>query len=77
MSNPQGPGKQRKDAKGQNKALQPHQQPRHEAAGAPGRSDAPGRSEQHQPGRGGEQSHMPHGQSHPSQPSHATAEEDE
>jgi len=61
MSNPQGPGKQRK---GQNKGPQP----RHEAAGAPGRS------EQHQPGqRAGEQGHMPHhGQSHHSPSSHPT-----
>jgi hypothetical protein len=61
MNNPQGPGKQRKDAKGQNKAPQPH----HEAA------NAPGRSEQHQPGQRGEHGHLPHhGQSHPSHPSH-------
>ena len=75
MTNPQGPGKQRK---GQNKSPQPH----HEAAGAPGRSD------QHQPGqRAGEQGRMPHqGQSHqPHQPhqshqshsSHSTTGEDE
>jgi hypothetical protein len=61
MSNPQGPGKQRKDkAKAQ--------QPRHEAA-----ASVPGRSEQHQPGQSarphGEQSHTPNrpGQSHSSQ----------
>jgi hypothetical protein len=73
MSNPQGPGKQRK---GQNKAPQPH----HEAAGAPGRS------EHHQPGqRAGEQGHPPHQgqshqshqsrQSHSSHPSHSATDE--
>jgi hypothetical protein len=52
MSNPQGPGKQRK---GQNKTPQPH----HEAASAPGRSE---------PHQRGEQGHTPHhGQSHPSE----------
>jgi hypothetical protein len=64
MSNPQGPGKQRKDAKGQNKAPQPH----HEAA------SAPGRSEHHQQGqRAGEQGHTSHhGQSHPTHPAHSS-----
>jgi hypothetical protein len=62
MTNPQGPGKQRrKDAKA--KAPQPH----HEAAGAPGRSEHHQSAQNARPH--GEQSHIQHrpGPSHPSQ----------